>query len=146
MKWVYTFKTGRHKRQADITLLFQYISRKSNFASFFLSVHCKIRYSNWNALRKTVFGDLYISKAQISLWIRAVSSLTLLSAFWKSNLDSLRAELQFSCWPVKPRRLVCDWLCRKPRWQFFSRGGLIYFCCFLDSSRTNITSATDNNI
>ena len=68
-------------------------------------------------LRKTVFGDLYESEAQISLWICAVSSFTLLSAFWKSNLDSLRAKLQFSCLPVKPRRLVCDWLRRKPRWQ-----------------------------
>ena len=26
MKCVHTFGTGRHKRQADITLLFQYIS------------------------------------------------------------------------------------------------------------------------
>ena len=25
MKCVYTFRTGRHKRQADITLLFEYI-------------------------------------------------------------------------------------------------------------------------
>ena len=25
MKWVHTFGTGRYKRQADITLLFQYI-------------------------------------------------------------------------------------------------------------------------
>ena len=34
-------------------------------------------------------------------------------------------------------------LCRKPRRQVFSRRGL---CCLLDSSRTNISSATDNNI
>ena len=36
-----------------------------------------------------------------------------------------------------------DSLCRKPRRQVFSRRGL---CCLLDSSRTNTSSATDNNI
>ena len=32
MKCVYTFGTGRHKRQADITLLFQYISSMLAYA------------------------------------------------------------------------------------------------------------------
>ena len=36
-----------------------------------------------------------------------------------------------------------DSLCRKPRRQVFSRCGLY---CLLDSSRTNTSSATDNNI
>ena len=36
-----------------------------------------------------------------------------------------------------------DSLCRKPKRQVFSRRGL---CCLLNSSRTNTSSATDNNI
>ena len=32
MKCVHTFGTGRHKRKADITLLFQYISQLIRFA------------------------------------------------------------------------------------------------------------------
>ena len=35
---------------------------------------------------------------------------------------------------------------RKTRRQVFSRCGLVHLRCLLDSSRTNITSATDNNI
>ena len=31
MKCVHTFGTGRHKRQADITLLFEYISSLTTF-------------------------------------------------------------------------------------------------------------------
>ena len=31
MKCVHTLRTGRHKRQADITLLFQYITKKRIF-------------------------------------------------------------------------------------------------------------------
>ena len=34
MKCVHTFGTGRHNRQADITLLFQYIIKRCNFKTF----------------------------------------------------------------------------------------------------------------
>ena len=37
MKYVHTLGTGRHKRQADITLLFQYTSALSGTAYFALS-------------------------------------------------------------------------------------------------------------
>ena len=77
-----------------------HISRKSNFASCFLSVHGKMTYNNWTATEKNCLRHLVTTKAQISLRICQVSSATLLSAFWKSYLDSLRANLQFSCKPV----------------------------------------------
>ena len=77
-----------------------HISRKSNFASCFLSVHGKMTYNNWTATEKNCLQRLVTTKAQISLRICQVSSATLLSAFWKSYLDSLRAKLQFSCKPV----------------------------------------------
>ena len=34
MKWFHTFGTGRHKHQADITLLFQYIYITTNVKIF----------------------------------------------------------------------------------------------------------------
>ena len=129
---------------AQITILSElfHISRKLNFASCFLSVHGKMTYAiEINCFRWFVSNNK--GADQTAHPRSLISNFVIITYIY---LDWLRAKLQFSCEPVKPRRLVWDSLCRKPRRQVFSRRCLLYFCCLLDSSRTNIASATDNNV
>ena len=70
MKYVFTFGTGRHKRQADITLLFQYIMYTLVIVCIayyiFLNISLRKNYSG-SCLTNVFYADLeiYVRRGQV---------------------------------------------------------------------------------
>ena len=98
--------------------------------------------SNWTATAKW----FVTIKAQISLRIRTVSSATLLSAYLdESYLHLLREKFQFLATCVA---CLAEETGLKLALSETQKTGFLALWpgCLLDSSRTHITSATDNNI
>ena len=97
----------------------------------------------WTRLRKPVQWFVTI-KAQTSLRIHAVSSATLLSAFWEeSSLDLPRAK-KMSIMSIFYLACLAEGTGLRLALSETQKTG--FLASWLDSSRTNISSATDNNI
>ena len=74
MKCVHTLKTGRHKRHADITLLFQYI----------ICIHARV-----NLFPTVEFGFGLIGglRSQSTAMVMSGRSINLTTHFFRASLD-----------------------------------------------------------